>query len=167
MTAWRQENKGWGRKGLTAAGILAIFAAWGLVGAQAASTERVVTDHHTGLAISGYDPVAYFIQSRPIEGKAGVEAHQGGAIWRFSDERDRQIFLSAPDIYAPQFGGYDPMDLAHGRIVAGQPLVWLVYRQRLYLFSRIENRDAFAAGPAQLAEAVEQWPVLSERLADY
>jgi hypothetical protein len=35
------------------------------------------------------------------------------------------------------------------------------------LFSRIENRDAFAADPAQLAEAVEQWPVLSERLADY
>jgi hypothetical protein len=138
---------------------------WGT--ARAASTERVVANHHTGLAIDGFDPVGYFLQSRPVPGKAGIETYQGGAIWRFSGERERDIFRSAPDIYGPQFGGYDPLDLAAGRIVAGQPLIWLVFGQRLYLFSRIENRDAFAADPSKLAGAVEQWPALSERLADY
>jgi len=167
MTAWRQENKGWGPKGLIAAGILAVFAVMGSVAARAASTERVVTNHHTGLAIDGYDPVGYFIQARPVAGKAGIEAYRGGAIWRFSDERDRQIFLSAPDVYGPQFGGYDPIDLAHGRIVAGQPMLWLISGQRLYLFSRIENRAAFAADPSSLAEAADKWPVLSQSLADY
>jgi hypothetical protein len=171
MTAWRQENKGWGQKGLIAAGILAIFAVmFGVLEpsvVRAASTERVVTNHHTGLAIDGYDPVGYFIQSRPVAGKAGIETYQGGAIWRFFDERDRQIFLSAPDIYGPQFGGYDPVDLAHGRIVAGQPVLWLISGQRLYLFSRIENRDAFAADPSSVAEAADKWPVLSQSLADY
>ncbi len=167
MTVWRQENKGWARKGLIAAGILAVFVVMRPAAAEAASTERVVTNHHTGLAIDGYDPVGYFIQSRPIAGKSGIETYQGGAIWRFSNERDRDIFLSAPDIYGPQFGGYDPIDLAHGRIVAGQPLIWLVYGQRLYLFSRIENRDAFRADPSRLADAAEKWPALSDTLADY
>ena len=167
MTVWRQENKGWDRKGLIAAAILAVFAVLGPVATRAASTERVVTDHHTGLAINGYDPVGYFIQSRPVTGKPGIETYQGGAIWRFFDERDRDIFLSAPDIYGPQFGGYDPIDLADGRIIAGQPLIWLVYGQRLYLFSRIENRDAFTADTSRLAEAAGKWPALSETLADY
>lgn len=167
MTAWRQENKGWGQKGLIAAGILAVFVVMRPVAAEAASTERVVANHHTGLAINGYDPVGYFIQSRPVAGKPGIETHHGGAIWRFFDERDRDIFLSAPDIYGPQFGGYDPIDLAYGRIVAGRPLIWLVYGQRLYLFSRIEHRDAFTADPSRLADAAEKWPALSETLADY
>ena len=167
MTAWRQENKGRSRKGLILAGILAVFVLMGLPGVWAASTERVVTNHHTGLAIDGYDPVGYFLQSRPVTGKAGIETYQGGAIWRFSAERDREIFLSAPDIYGPQFGGYDPVDLADGRIVAGQPVIWLVSGQRLYLFSRNENRDAFAADPSRLAEAADKWPALSKTLADY
>lgn len=167
MTVWRQENKGWARKGLIAAAILAVFVVMRPVAAEAASTERVVANHHTGLAINGYDPVGYFIQSRPVTGKPGIETYQGGAIWRFFDERDRDIFLSAPNIYGPQFGGYDPIDLAHGRIVAGRPLIWLVYGQRLYLFSRIENRDAFTADPSHLTEAAEKWPALSETLADY
>lgn len=167
MTLWRQENKGYGRKGLIAAGILAVFALMGLGAVRAASSERVVTNRHTGLAIDGYDPVGYFIQSRPVAGKPGIETYQGGAIWRFFDERDRDIFLSAPDIYGPQFGGYDPIDLADGRIVAGQPLIWLVSDQRLYLFSRVENRDAFAADPSRVAEAAGKWPALSGTLADY
>lgn len=167
MTVWRQENKGLSRKGPVAAGILAVFAVLAPVIVWAASTERVVTNHHTGLAIDGYDPVGYFIQSRPVAGKPGIETWQGGAIWRFFDERDRDIFLSAPDIYGPQFGGYDPIDLADGRIVAGQPLIWLVHGQRLYLFSRIENRDAFTADPSRLAEASGKWPALSETLAGY
>lgn len=168
MTVWRQENKGRRRKGPITAGILAVFAVVGPVAAVwAASTERVVVNHHTGLAINGYDPVGYFIQSGPIAGKPGIETYQGGAIWRFVDERDRDIFLSAPHIYGPQFGGYDPVDLAQGRIVAGRPLIWLVYGQRLYLFSRVENRDAFTADPSRLGKAAEKWPALSETLADY
>ena len=170
MTAWRQENKGWGQKGLIAAGILAIFAVmFGVLkppAVQAASTERVVTNHHTGLAIDGYDPVGYFIQSCPVAGKAGIETYQGGAIWRFFDERDRQIFLSAPDIYGPQFGGYDPVDVARGVAYPGNPQFWLIAGQRLYLFGRQESRDAFAADPAVvLREANRRWPDLRETLA--
>lgn len=152
--------------GLALLGLFCAAVTWAAP-AEAASTERVVTDHRTGLAIAGFDPVAYFIQSRPVAGKADFEAHQGGAIWRFHDARDREIFLSAPEVYAPRFGGYDPTGLARGRIIAGEPNIWLIHGGRLYLFSRIENRDAFAANPAAFAEATEKWPALSETLADY
>jgi hypothetical protein len=175
MTAWRQENKGRGGAASKVAGKVASLVLLGALCAavtlagpvKAASTERVVTDHRTGLAISGFDPVAYFIQSRPVKGKADIEAHQGGAIWRFHDARDREIFLAAPEVYAPQFGGYDPTGLVRGRIIAGEPNLWLIRGGRLYLFSRIENRDAFAANAAAFAEAAEKWPALSESLADY
>lgn len=134
----------------------------------AAFTERVVSDRHTGLAIGGHDPVAYFTDAKALPGLPALEAEQGGAIWRFRNAENRRFFLARPDIYAPQFGGYDPVDVARGAIVAGRPQLWSVTGGRLYLFSREGNRDAFAADPARLAgEASRRWPALSATLADY
>ena len=118
------------------------------VAAAAATTERVVVNRFTGLAIEGFDPVAYFTDARP---EAGVEDYRGrraGAVWRFRNEGNRASFVAHPDIYGPQFGGYDPIDLARGVTVAGNPRFWLVSGERLYLFGREETRDAFAADPA-------------------
>lgn len=132
----------------------------------AATTERVVVDRFTGLAIDGMDPVAYFTEGRPVPGRADVEASLAGAVWRFCNADNRAFFLAHPDIYGPQFGGYDPVDVARGVTVAGRPQVWLVAGQRLYLFARIESRDAFAADPvAVLQEARARWPHLRDALA--
>ena len=145
-----------------------LFIAMNAAPLQAAFTERVVSDRYTGLAIGGYDPVAYFTDAQALPGDPAFEAEQGGAIWRFRNADNRRFFLARPDVYAPQFGGYDPVDLARGAIVAGRPQLWLVAGGRLYLFSREDNRDAFAASPARLAgEAAERWPDLRATLADY
>ncbi len=145
-----------------------LFIAMNIDRAAAAFTERVVSDRHTGLAIGGYDPVAYFTDAKALPGSPGLEAAQGGAVWRFRNADNRKFFLARPEIYAPQFGGYDPVDLARGAIVAGQPQLWLVVGSRLYLFSREDNRDAFAAKPGHFAgEAGNRWPALSATLADY
>ena len=143
--------------------ILAIIAVYPLVGgdAYAAMTGRVVVDRHTGLAIGGYDPVAYFTDGKPVPGRPGVEASQAGAIWRFCNDNNRAFFLARPDVYAPRFGGYDPVDAARGVIIAGRFNVWLISGDRLYLFSREENRDAFARDPSRFAaEATANWPHL-------
>jgi hypothetical protein len=74
--------------------------------------------------------------------------------------------MAHPDIYGPQFGGYDPIDVARGVTVAGNPRFWLVSEQRLYLFSRKEARDAFAVDPARvLRNATSRWPELKQTLA--
>jgi hypothetical protein len=134
--------------------------------ASAATTERVVTNRYSGLAIEGFDPLAYFIDGEPLAGSAEYEAREGGAVWRFRNEGNRASFLAHPEVYRPQFGGYDPVDVARGVTVAGNPLFWLVTGQRLYLFSRTENRDAFAANPAPFVkEALTKWPALEDKLA--
>jgi hypothetical protein len=134
--------------------------------AQAATTERVIVNRYTGLAIEGFDPVAYFVDARAEIGLPDFEAAQGGAVWRFRNEGNRASFVAHPEIYGPQFGGYDPIDLARGVTFAGNPRFWLVARQRLYLFGREENRDAFAADPERLLRAANsRWPALQQNLA--
>src|ERR1700730_15132665 len=134
--------------------------------AAAATTERVIVNRYTGLAIEGFDPVAYFVDARPLIGLEAFEASEPGAVSGFRTEGNRASFVAHPDIYGPQFGGYDPVDLARGVTVAGNPRFWLVSGQRLYLFGREQNRDAFAADPERLQrDANSRWPRLEQGLA--
>lgn len=134
--------------------------------AFASTTERIVTNRFSGLAIEGFDPLAYFVDGRPEEGLPEFEADQGGAVWRFRNEGNRDSFVAHPEIYGPQYGGYDPVDVARGVTVAGNPLFWTVAGNRLYLFGREETRDNFAANPAPyVKEATMRWPALEDQLA--
>src|SRR5215471_1668863 len=69
-----------------------------------AATERVVVDWHTGLALYGYDPVAYFTDAKPLKGRPDVEYSLAGAVWRFRNEGNRQAFIAHADIYMPRYG---------------------------------------------------------------
>jgi hypothetical protein len=146
---------------------VAIFFAIGLgFVARAATTERVVLNRYSGLAIQGFDPVAYFTDAAPVRGLPDFEAAEAGAVWRFRNEGNRASFVAHPNIYGPQFGGYDPVDLARGVTNAGNPRFWIIAGQRLYLFGRESNRDAFAGNPAHfLKDAETRWPDLEETLA--
>jgi YHS domain-containing protein len=167
MTAQRQERYGW-RPGIAFFALLAGF----FVGpdpdltAQAATTERVVTNRYSGLAIEGFDPVAYFTDSQATPGVADFEASEQGAVWRFRNEGNRASFVAHPEVYGPQFGGYDPVDLGRGVTYAGNPRFWVVAGDRLYLFAREENRDAFVADPQHfLKDASARWPAIEQNLA--
>jgi hypothetical protein len=167
MTAQRQETKGRGRR-IAFIGLLANLIALTVpdFAAHAATTERVVVNRFTGLAIGGFDPVAYFTDALPLQGRPGFELSEGGAIWRFRNEDNRAFFYADPDVYGPQFGGYDPVDVARGVAFAGNPRFWLIFGRRLYLFGHEESRTAFAASPQHfLQEAARRWPDLMETLA--
>ena len=161
MTAQRRELIVWCR-GLALIAMLAIAPAVGL----AATTQRVVADRFTGLAIAGFDPVAYFTDARPMAGDPDYELSEEGVVWRFRNERNRASFAANPEIYGPQFGGYDPVDVARGIAYPGNPKLWLVSGQRLYLFGREESRNVFAAAPAAIvAEARKRWTELQSELS--
>src|SRR5437762_10479406 len=81
---------------------------------RAATTERVVVDRHTGLALYGVDPVAYFTDKKPVAGRADVEFTYAGAVWRFGNEGNRAAFATDPQVYMPRFGGYDPVGISRG-----------------------------------------------------
>ena len=173
MTAQRQERYGLRPRiaaiallaGVGLALDLALESAIPGLAAHAATTERVVTNRFSGLAIDGFDPVAYFIDGAPVLGLREFEAWQAGVVWRFHNEGNRASFLAHPDIYGPQFGGYDPVDVARGVTVTGNPLFWVMVDERLYLFGFEANRDAFAADPQTfLAKAPASGPALEQGL---
>ena len=167
MTAQRQERYG-SRPGIALFALLvSFFGALSLdSAASAATTERVVVNRYSGLAIEGFDPVAYFTESVAVQGSVAFEAREAGTVWRFRNEGNRASFVAHPEIYGPQFGGYDPVDLGRGVTYAGNPRFWVVAGQRLYLFGREENRDAFAVEPARfLKDATARWPALERGLA--
>ena len=134
--------------------------------ALGSTTERMVVNRYSGLAIEGFDPVAYFVDTRPVRGVPDFEAAASGAVWRFRNDSNRAAFVAHPEIYGPQFGGYDPIDLARGVTFAGNPRFFVVSGQRLYLFGREENLAAFAADPARFVkEATAQWPAAQQTLS--
>lgn len=72
---------------------------------------------NTGLAISGFDPVAYFTGHKPEIGRADLELRVYGNVWRFVNEGDRAAFKDHPEVYTQRFNGYDPLALARGNSV--------------------------------------------------
>lgn len=164
MTLRRQERNG----ARAAAGFLLALclSASGAGCARAqATTERVVINRLTGLAISGFDPVAYFTERAATVGNEQFEAVQAGAIWRFRNEGNKAAFAAHPEVYGPQFGGHDPVDAARGRAVEGVPTIWLIHDQRLFLFASETGRTAFAVDPDGFLKAAErQWPKLKAEL---
>jgi hypothetical protein len=133
---------------------------------RAATTELIVINRHTGLAISGFDPVAYFTDGVAKPGRAGFEMSWSGAVWRFANEGNLAAFAADPEIYRPQFGGYDPVAIARGASTPGHPQIFLLADKRLYLFYNPEARDAFAADPDKVRrEAEDNWAEVQRQLA--
>src|SRR4051794_41937234 len=83
MTAQRQERN---RRRSRTVFIALLSAAGTALAAQAATTERLVADRITGLAIGGFDPVAFFTDAQPLVGKPGFEAAEAGAGWGVRNE---------------------------------------------------------------------------------
>lgn len=156
MTAARQRRKSRVLAAAFGAGLLL-----GLAGGapDAATTERVVVDRHTGLALYGFDPVAYFTDAKPVPGRADLEYRYAGAVWRFRNEGNRAAFVAHPETYLPRFGGHDPIGIARGVATPGHPQLWLRVADRLFLFHSPESRSAFVADSATATAAAEaRWP---------
>jgi hypothetical protein len=171
MTAQRQTaqwHQSYGRhfRAVFFAVLAGICLVWAGFAAHATTTERVVVNRFRGLAIEGFDPVAYFVDHRPLLGLPEYEAAEAGAVWRFRNEGNRAFFVTHPEVYGPQFGGYDPTDLARGVTFAGNPRFWVISGERLYLFGLEASRDAFATDPERyLREASARWPRLEQGLS--
>jgi hypothetical protein len=131
----------------------------------AATTERIVTDPNTGLAIYGYDPVAYFTDGTPKRGQDDLEVSLHGVAWRFHNEGNRDAFVKDPEVYMPRYGGHDPVAVIQNVARAGHPDLWLIHKDRLLLFFSEEARKQFEADPDHMAlQAEVNWPHVSQSL---
>jgi hypothetical protein len=147
-------------------GFILIGAVSQLLPAQAATTQRIVVDELRGLALSGFDPVGYFTDSKPVIGRGELEYRFAGAVWRFRNEGNRAAFVEHPEVYTPVFGGYDPVAVARGVAAPGHPQIWAIVSDRLYLFYSAEARKAFTASPDTMTAAAERkWPSVLQSLS--
>ena len=87
----------------------------------------------SGLAVGGYDPVAYFTESKPRKGSAKHSLKWRGATWRFKSAENMALFETDPEKYAPQYGGYCAYAMASGDFVSTSPKAWDIYNGKLYL----------------------------------
>lgn len=134
---------------------------------RAATTERVVVDRHTGLAIYGIDPVAYFTDRKPVPGSGDFEYRHAGAIWRFVNEGNRAAFVADPSVYMPRYGGYDPVGIGRGVSTPGFPDLWVVFDERLYLFYTANARKIFMESPTSaIAAASARWADVKSDLTE-
>ncbi len=132
---------------------------------RAATTELVISDPLTGIALFGFDPVAYFIDGEAREGLAGFELKHAGLVWRFRNEGNRAAFAERPGDYMPRFGGYDPLGIARGVPASGYPPLFVIHDNKLVLFASEENRKIFLASPNEtLAAAEAAWPKVAQKL---
>ena len=110
------------------------------------------------MAISGYDPVAYFTDGGPVIGSEAFSAEWHGAEWWFATEENRTAFLSAPDSFAPQFGGFAVEGVANGNRFAGNPEVFKILESRLYLSRSPKSQSLWLRNPdGYIREAEAAW----------
>jgi len=148
--------------GLLAVWLVVIAAAFP---AAAVTSERIVRDPLSGLALYGYDPVAYFVDKAASPGDAEYEFRYAGLVWRFRSEANRAAFARSPELYVPEFGGYDPIAVADGIPVEGHPAYFAVHEQKLFLFAREESLAKFVSNPENLLEAAAKaWPTVLKKL---
>jgi enamine deaminase RidA (YjgF/YER057c/UK114 family) len=88
------------------------------------------------LSISGYDPVAYFTDGRPVQGKSEYEYLWHKLRWRFASSEHRDIFSKEPNRYAPQYDGYCAMGVTNDAAAhkdSVDPNAWAIVDGKLYL----------------------------------
>src|SRR5262249_14666658 len=121
-------------------------------------------NNQRGLALQGYDPVAYFKEGKPLVGDAAIASIWHGATYRFASTENREAFLADPEKYAPQFGGYCAYAVSRGTTANGDPHQWAIVDDRLFL-----NNNALAMTlwnedrPGNIKAGDENWPLISKR----
>jgi YHS domain-containing protein len=120
-----------------------------------------------GLALGGYDPVAYFTDSAAVKGSPAITMTRDGATYRFSSEAHRDMFLANPAKYVPLYGGYCAYGVANGHKVDVDPEAFRVYEGRLYLnYSKGVQGRWLKDIPGNIAAAERNWPALKDKPHD-
>ena len=132
-----------------------------LVGCAAAGAQDRVNRSRNGVAVGGYDVVAYFTEGRAVLGVAAFEQDFGGARYQFANAANRQSFTTDPSRYLPQYGGFCAYAVSRGYTAAVDPEAWAIVDGKLYLNYSKRVRALWQADvPGNIQKANANWPEL-------
>ncbi len=112
-----------------------------------------------GVAIKGYDPVAYFTDSRPVRGMPEFKYVWKSAEWRFASSDHLEMFKKDPEKYAPRYGGYCAYAISQGKTADIDPEAWTIYEGKLYLNLDKDVQKLWEKDMQEyIRKADENWP---------
>lgn len=119
-----------------------------------------------GLALSGFDPVAYFTVGEPVEGSPEFTTTYNDATFQFSSAETLAMFEEAPERFAPAFDGHCAYGAAVNYKVPGNPQHWSIIDNTLYLNVSAQADVLFKEDiPGHLASAENNWVSLEPQPA--
>jgi YHS domain-containing protein len=134
-----------------------------LVFFMCAVSSAVAVDYfeRDGLAIDGYDPVAYFTEHKPVKGSAQFRSDFQGSTFRFASAAHRDAFDADPAKYAPRYGGYCAYGMAKGYKAKIDPEAFSVIHGILYLnYSESIRTRWLSDVPGYIRQADANWPTV-------
>ena len=117
-----------------------------------------------GVAIKGYDPVAFFTEKQPVKGSPAYTAAYKGSVFHFVSPAHRDAFTTHPAKYAPQYHGFCAFGTAQGYKAATDPAAFTVVNNKLYFNYNKEVQKQWRANiPGLVAKANKHWPAVSRQ----
>jgi YHS domain-containing protein len=144
--------------------ILKSVAALALLSASAFAGDLVNVSAESKTAVSGYDTVAFFTDSKPVKGLPSITAEYQGATYLFASEEHKKLFLAGPEKYAPQCGGFCTYGVSVGKLFPVEIDTWQVRNGKLYLNKNADVLKKFNADfDGNVAKADKNWPDLVKK----
>ncbi len=139
----------------------------GLVSAPGpAHAKELISQTFGGVAIRGYDPVAFFTEGQAVKGSDEFAYEWLGAIWRFASAEHRDLFAADPVKYAPQYGGYCASGMIDGATASADPENWRIVDGKLYMYVSPGGRSWANNAPENIKQADVQWELLRADLTE-
>nr|WP_246707818.1 YHS domain-containing (seleno)protein [Ensifer oleiphilus] len=127
--------------------------------------DLVNTGYFGDVAIKGYDPVAYFTESKALEGSPQYSYRWLGANWQFASAENRELFIREPTRYAPQYGGYCADGVSFGTVTTNiDPKAWRIIEGKLFLSYDPGAAEGFEKNPNKLVDSRKHWSEVENTL---
>jgi YHS domain-containing protein len=121
--------------------------------------DPIYTGYFSSEAVSGYDTVAYFTQSKAVKGLKKFSYEYQGENWYFSNSQHLALFKQAPEKYAPQYGGYCAFAVAKNDTASSDPTQWTIEDGKLYLNYNADIKQQWLADKLNFIQKADQhWP---------
>ena len=129
-----------------------------------AQTKSLLNLDQAGVAIQGYDPVAFFTDKKPVKGEQKFLLKHDGAIYFFASKEHKDAFKAEPEKYVPGFGGYCAYGVSRNKLVEIDVAAFQIVDGKLLLQYSQGVRDDFNEDTkGNLAKAGANWPKLVEK----
>lgn len=126
--------------------------------------QKAAVFNTNGIAIKGYDVVAFFTDKKPMKGDTAFKVNWQNADWLFASAAHRDSFTANPEKYAPQFGGYCAYGTADGHKAPTETNTWTIVNDKLYFnYNKQVQAMWMKDQPHLIEKANEQWRLIRDK----